>query len=283
MKPMELKLGRIRLVIHHQISVSDVQHTLSCIQQAVTGGPTENGDRAIQENFHLGIALPRAIFRMRTRPRNALPKPEEVRTYIIQVDYTQRPEAFSTDQAWDEDILDSINSNPAIVEKILVYSYSHVMHGFSARLTVSQLSQLERHPIRLATFQESFGRLLTTHSTRYMAGCILWKKCDHWVFDTGIWPESESFSDSGISPIPGRWKGTCENGTDFSSSLCNKKLIGARAFNKGFLAAGGRIRHKDFNSTGDFDGHGTDTSSTAAGNHALALVTSAMLEAQPKG
>ncbi|KAK2970397.1 hypothetical protein RJ640_016251 [Escallonia rubra] len=41
---MPESLSRIRLVIHHQISGSDVQHTLSCIQQAVTGGPTENGD-----------------------------------------------------------------------------------------------------------------------------------------------------------------------------------------------------------------------------------------------
>ncbi|XP_059665751.1 probable low-specificity L-threonine aldolase 2 isoform X2 [Cornus florida] len=34
---------RIRLVIHHQISGSDVQYTLSCIQQAMTGVPEENG------------------------------------------------------------------------------------------------------------------------------------------------------------------------------------------------------------------------------------------------
>ncbi|KAK2977873.1 hypothetical protein RJ640_020217 [Escallonia rubra] len=207
---------------------------------------------------------------------NASPKLEEVQTYIIQVDYTQRPEAFSTNQAWFEDILESINSDPVVVEKILVYSYSHVMHGFSARLTVSQLSQLERHPIHLATFQESFGKLLTTHSTRFLGltqNSGIWPAASYGenviigLFDTGIWPESESFSDSGMSPIPGRWKGTCENGTDFSASLCNKKLIGARAFNKGFLAAGGRIRPKDFNSTRDFEGHGTHTSSTAAGNH----------------
>ncbi|KAA8539012.1 hypothetical protein F0562_025704 [Nyssa sinensis] len=36
--------SRIRLVIHHQISGSDVQYTLSCIQQAVTGVPEKNGD-----------------------------------------------------------------------------------------------------------------------------------------------------------------------------------------------------------------------------------------------
>ncbi|CAL5364991.1 unnamed protein product [Camellia sinensis] len=36
---------RIRLVLHYQISESDVQYTLSCIQQAVTGVPDENGGK----------------------------------------------------------------------------------------------------------------------------------------------------------------------------------------------------------------------------------------------
>lgn len=34
---------KIRFVLHHQISESDVQYTLSCIQKAVTGLPSENG------------------------------------------------------------------------------------------------------------------------------------------------------------------------------------------------------------------------------------------------
>ncbi|CAL5363313.1 unnamed protein product [Camellia sinensis] len=38
-------LSRIRLVHHYQISESDVQYTLSCIQQAVTGVPDENGGK----------------------------------------------------------------------------------------------------------------------------------------------------------------------------------------------------------------------------------------------
>ncbi|KAJ4719735.1 putative L-allo-threonine aldolase [Melia azedarach] len=36
--------SRIRVVLHHQISVSDVQYTLSCFQQALTGVPEENGN-----------------------------------------------------------------------------------------------------------------------------------------------------------------------------------------------------------------------------------------------
>lgn len=38
----------------------------------------------------------------------------------------------------------------------------------------------------------------------------------------GIWPESKSFSDEGMGPIPKHWKGTCEEGGAFNSSHCNK-------------------------------------------------------------
>ncbi|KAI7739134.1 hypothetical protein M8C21_004108 [Ambrosia artemisiifolia] len=35
--------SRVRIVIHHQVSASDVQYTLACIKQAMTGVPEENG------------------------------------------------------------------------------------------------------------------------------------------------------------------------------------------------------------------------------------------------
>nr|GEY61883.1 probable low-specificity L-threonine aldolase 1 [Tanacetum cinerariifolium] len=34
--------SRVRIVIHHQVSASDVQYTLSCIKQAMTGVADEN-------------------------------------------------------------------------------------------------------------------------------------------------------------------------------------------------------------------------------------------------
>lgn len=51
-------------------------------------------------------------------------------------------------------------------------------------------------------------------------------------------------------------------------SLCNRKLIGVRLFLKGFEAEMGLINHFDdeFRSPRDSLGHGTNTSSTAAGS-----------------
>ncbi|CAH2033554.1 unnamed protein product [Thlaspi arvense] len=69
------------------------------------------------------------------------------------------------------------------------------------------------------------------------------------VIDGGIWPESRSFADNGFEPPPKRWKGTCAGGHNFT---CNKKVIGARYYIE--------------DSARDIRGHGSHTSSTAAGN-----------------
>ncbi|XP_057952906.1 subtilisin-like protease SBT5.4 [Malania oleifera] len=87
----------------------------------------------------------------------------------------------------------------------------------------------------------------------------------------GVWPESKSFSDEGIGEIPRRWKGFCENEND-TTFHCNRKLIGARYFNKGFLAdimerGLNASRIGDLYSPRDSDGHGSHTLSTAGGNY----------------
>ncbi|KAJ0095692.1 hypothetical protein Patl1_17063 [Pistacia atlantica] len=86
----------------------------------------------------------------------------------------------------------------------------------------------------------------------------------------GIWPESKAFSDEGLGPIPSRWKGTCESGDQFNATTdCNRKIIGARWFVDGYLAENGQLNttdNEEYYSPRDANGHGSHTSSTAAGS-----------------
>ena len=105
------------------------------------------------------------------------------------------------------------------------------------------------------------------------------------VIDSGIWPESLSFSDRtgtngnaskdgklAYQQIPG-WHGKCTPGERFNASLCNQKLIGAQHFNAGQGGDAGinATRPWEFASVRDYNGHGTHTSSTAGGNHGVAV------------
>ncbi|KAG2644781.1 hypothetical protein PVAP13_2KG377100 [Panicum virgatum] len=88
------------------------------------------------------------------------------------------------------------------------------------------------------------------------------------VLDTGIWPESASFRDDGIGEVPRRWKGRCIAGDRFNASNCNRKIIGAKWYIKGYEAEYGKMNTTDiyeFMSARDAVGHGTHTASTAAG------------------
>lgn len=39
------------------------------------------------------------------------------------------------------------------------------------------------------------------------------------MLDSGIWPESASFDDSGMGPPPSKWNGICQSSGNFT---CNK-------------------------------------------------------------
>ncbi|KAE9594786.1 putative tripeptidyl-peptidase II [Lupinus albus] len=84
--------------------------------------------------------------------------------------------------------------------------------------------------------------------------------------DTGAWPESPSFSDEGMGPIPSKWKGICQR--DITGFRCNRKIIGARYFNKGYAASADprAMRNITLNTVRDYEGHGSHTLSTLGGN-----------------
>ncbi|TQE06388.1 hypothetical protein C1H46_008022 [Malus baccata] len=78
-----------------------------------------------------------------------------------------------------------------------------------------------------------------------------------------------SFRDEGMGDAPSRFRGICQEGEKFNRSHCNRKIIGARWYSKGYEAEFGNLSTSDefeYLSPRDAAGHGTHTSSTAAGD-----------------
>ncbi|GAB2301671.1 hypothetical protein Dimus_035702 [Dionaea muscipula] len=219
---------------------------------------------------------------------------DDRRTYIVHMDKAkaieleqQQHPSTESHKRWYELVLESMaKSQPR-----LLYVYETTMTGFAASLTSNQLQSLNNIEGVLLVVADEILSLHTTYSSHFLGlqhGRGLWNSSSLasdviiGVLDTGIWPEHASFhDDSGlIPPVPSKWKGKCEQGTKFSSSNCNKKIIGGRAFFKGYEAIYGRVNETDdFRSARDSNGHGTHTASTAAGS----LVTDASLFSLAKG
>lgn len=157
-----------------------------------------------------------------------------------------------------------------------VHVYHYAFHGFSARLTDEEVEVLRNMEGVLRVLPDRVRYLHTTHTPEFLGLSDtkgLWPESNFGddvivgVFDTGIWPESDSFNDEGFGPVPTRWKGTCQTSKEFNASSCNKKLIGARYYSNGYEQARGKINETlESRSPRDTEGHGTHTSSTAAGS-----------------
>ncbi|XP_042485771.1 subtilisin-like protease SBT1.4 [Macadamia integrifolia] len=197
----------------------------------------------------------------------------ELETFIIHVSSSEKPPVFATDHHWYASILRSLPHSPHPSQ--IIYTYKHAVNGFSVRLTHSQAAQVRRLPGVLSVIPDQIRQLHTTHTPQFLGLSDvsgLWPNSGYaedviiGVLDTGIWPERPSFSDSGLSLAPSTWKGICETGPDFPA--CSGKIIGARAFYKGYEAAMGRPVDESVESKSprDTEGHGTHTASTAAGS-----------------
>lgn len=181
------------------------------------------------------------------------------------------PETFTDHLNWFDTSLKSVSETAEIL-----YTYKHIAHGYSTRLTNQEAETLSKQPGILDVIPELRYQLHTTRTPQFLGLPKTNTLLPHsrqqsqviiGILDTGIWPELKSLDDTGLGPIPSNWKGVCETGNNMNSSHCNKKLIGARFFLKGYEAALGPIDETtESKSARDDDGHGSHTLTTAAGS-----------------
>ncbi|HWQ84334.1 MAG TPA: S8 family peptidase [Anaerolineales bacterium] len=177
-----------------------------------------------------------------------------------------------------------------------VYDYTFSYNGFAAELTQDQAAKIASAAGVLAVSPDELFTI-DTSSTPAFLGLTdpggLWEQLGGigrggedvviGIVDSGIWPESFSFSDRtgangngkkndrlDYQQLPG-WNARCIPGEEFNASNCNQKLISAQYFNASWGGNPGieAQRPWEFTSPRDYNGHGTHTASTAGGNYGV--------------
>ncbi|WJZ83269.1 hypothetical protein VitviT2T_002966 [Vitis vinifera] len=199
--------------------------------------------------------------------------------YIVYMGERPHDEPELIEDSHHQILSNLLGSEEAAKESIL-YHYKHGFSGFAAVLTESQAKVIADFPGVVRVVPNRILSLQTTRSWDFLhvnphSGTgILSKSLSGFgsiigIIDTGIWPESDSFKDKGMGKIPSRWHGTCQEGEQFNRSNCNRKIIGARWYIKGYEADFGKLDTSggvEFLSPRDAVGHGTHTASIAAGS-----------------
>ncbi|CAL9130653.1 unnamed protein product [Musa acuminata var. zebrina] len=199
---------------------------------------------------------------------------EEPKVYIVHV---KQPEGenFSVAEQWAPwyssllngatDVFGLASEKDTAASRI-IYSYRNVMTGFSARLTDKEVESMSKLDWFLHAYPSPVYRPLTTHTPMFLGlrygGHSVWNATNMGegiiigVLDSGVTPGHRSYDDHGMPPAPAKWKGRC----DLNATVCNNKLIGARSFIKY-----NNVTRRSTDEPIDYDGHGTHTSTTAAG------------------
>lgn len=194
--------------------------------------------------------------------------------------------------------------------------YVYAFDGFSAELTAAEAAALADQPGVLTVTPDTLVETNTASTPAFLgldAPGGLWDQLGGptgssrvagaggdvviGVIDSGIWPDAKSFSDRDVVGKNGKvvykplkFAGTCATpetvGDDsWDDGDCNKKLIGAHYFTDGWGgdAAIAEQFPWEFLSPRDYNGHGTHTAATAAGNFGVKVTGPAARLGQVSG
>lgn len=160
-----------------------------------------------------------------------------------------------------------------------VNSFTYAANGFSAIISEDQAERLRLQKGVLSVQEDVLRQKQTDVSGEFLG---LDGRREAWrtgltgegvvvgVIDTGIWPEHPSFADDGTLPapdgvaadVPCEFGASAHNPADAAFD-CQNKLVGARDMRATYKAL---IGPEVYDSARDYDGHGTHTASTAAGD-----------------
>ncbi|WP_412541284.1 S8 family peptidase [Longispora sp. K20-0274] len=172
-----------------------------------------------------------------------------------------------------------------------LYDYQYTFNGFAARMTPEQAAKMAGTPGVSAVIKDEVRKLDTVSTPRFLGldgATGAWNKqfgdVSHagegvivGIVDSGIRTDSPSFAalpeprpDQAI--IDAKWHGTCD-----PNITCNNKVIGAHWYLSGSAIP------EEHRSPLDFDGHGSHTASTAAGNNNVTAVVNGVPVGQISG
>lgn len=160
-----------------------------------------------------------------------------------------------------------------------VQRFTFALNGFSAELTEQEAGLMAAQKGVMTVVPNELYQLQTDVSGDFLE---LTARRGAWdagltgegatvgVIDSGIWPEHASFADDGsysrpeglANDIPCEFGDTAHNPDDAPFD-CNNKLVGARDMRLDYKAF---VGPETYATARDYDGHGTHTASTAAGN-----------------
>lgn len=154
------------------------------------------------------------------------------------------------------------------------YRWTTALNGFAVRLSPEQADALradasvalvERSTVRpLAGASGRTGAIGAPDRDRGGAGVVIG------VVDSGLDPDSPLFADvPRLGRAPAGFGGECATGADWPRDTCNRKVVGARWYVRGF--GEDRLRSSSVLSPRDDDGHGTQVASIAAGNSGVSV------------
>ena len=166
----------------------------------------------------------------------------------------------------------------------VVHRFSKIFNGASLVLPGAKVEELAALPGITGVYLDEVLQIDTEASPAFIGAPTVWNALGGQqkagegiivgVLDTGIWPEHPSFADPGPDGIPYpappggpydcNFGNTAWNPED-APFACNNKLIGAYEFMDTYKAVVG-LDPLEFDSARDSNGHGSHTSSTAAGN-----------------